>query len=135
MTRMFRWKTHLCLLFAFIFLLGEPACISPADNIAPSDPCANAQDCDSQTFGELQISTGKTETGFRSVITGPVGSAEVLWSVSDEQTTFRYKPADGVLGPEVTIDGTPANLAGMSRAAALLYSNDVASRGASAVKA
>lgn len=129
--KMFRSQAFLCLICALIVVLGPTSCSGPVDTTGPDDPCAIGADCDQQAFGELEVSTAASESGYRSVITGPVGTAEVSWSISGEQTTFRYQPSDGVLGPEVTIDGKPTDPAGAGRAAALLYSYDVASRSAS----
>ncbi|MCO6438416.1 MAG: hypothetical protein J5J06_15100 [Phycisphaerae bacterium] len=132
------YRSLACRLFGFLWActfaqLAAAGCSGPAT--AAGDPCAGREECDRQTFGELHVTTGATMDGFRSVVTGVIGSAEVLWSTSSEQTTFRYKPADGVQGPEVAIAGVPADTAGASRAAALLYGYDMASRGELAARA
>lgn len=129
--RMFWSQTCSCLICALMVLLGPTSCTPSANTTGPDDPCAMGADCDQQTFGEVEVATTASDAGFRSVITGPVGTAEISWSISGDTTTFRYQPADGVLGPEVIIDGTPTDPAGAGRAAALLYSYDVASRSAS----
>lgn len=134
MARRHRLEAQLCYFLAFVVLLAPAACNGPVGATGVSEPCANAEECDRQTLGQLKLSTDTTETGFRSVITGPVGAAELSWSLSGDQTTFRYRPADGVLGPKVTINGTPADSAGASRAAVLLYSYDFAAHAAPAGK-
>jgi hypothetical protein len=130
------WRnTQLCFLFALVLIIGGGACSEPVGTPDSNDACADTTDCNQQTVGEIEVSTSATAGGFRSELEGSVGSAEIEWIISDAQTSFRYKPADGVLGPEVVIDGTPADIEAVSQAAALLYGYDIASRDALANKA
>lgn len=134
MAGMFRLQGRRFLSCAFVLIAGGATCSEQVGTPQPNDPCANADDCDQQTVGEFEVETRTTASGFRSEVDGPVGAAEIEWTVSGDQTTFRYKPADGELGPEVVIDGTPTDIAGVLQAAALLYSYDVASRESSGNK-
>ena len=85
------------------------------------DPCTGATACDRQTVDGDQVITGSTATGYRTEIRTGAKVAEIVWSVADGATTFTYKPAGGVAGPAVTLDGTPADAVGVSRAALLLH--------------
>lgn len=87
----------------------------------PADPCTGAAQCDRRTVDDEEVATGSTATGYRSVITGPRGVAEIVWTVSGASTSFRYRPAGGVAGPEVIIDGVPADAEGANNAATLLH--------------
>ena len=87
----------------------------------PADPCSGAAQCDRRTLDDEQVVTGSTDTGYRSVITGPRGVAEIVWTVSGGSTSFHYRPAGGAAGPEVTVAGVPADAAGATNAAMLLH--------------
>ncbi|HNO79405.1 MAG TPA: hypothetical protein PKN33_15245 [Phycisphaerae bacterium] len=124
----FQFNKLLSLLCAFALIVGGGACTESGGPPDADDGCTDANDCDQQTVGEIEVSTMAMANGFRSELSGPAGAAEIEWVNSNGRTTFRYKPADGALGPEVVIDGTPANVEAVSEAAALLYSYDIASR-------
>jgi hypothetical protein len=94
----------------------------------PADPCSGAAQCDRRTLDDEEVVTGSTDTGYRSVITGPRGVAEIVWTVSGASTSFHYRPPGGAAGPEVTVTGVPADAAGTTNAAMLLHrSRSVAS--------
>ena len=92
---------------------------------APEDPCSGAASCDRRTVDDEAVVTASTDTGYRSLITGPAGVAEIVWTVSGTSTSFQYTPPGGSPGPVVTIAGTPANAAGVSNAALLLHRSRV----------
>jgi hypothetical protein len=71
--------------------------------------------------GDDEVVTEPTDTGYRSVITGPAGAAEIVWTVSGASTSFQYRPPGGSPGPLVTIAGVPADVGGVSSAAMLLH--------------
>lgn len=87
----------------------------------PTDPCTGAAQCDRRTLDDEQVATGSTDTGYRSVITGPRGVAEIVWTVSGGSTSFHYRPPGGPSGPEITVAGVPIDAEGVTNAAMLLH--------------
>jgi hypothetical protein len=85
------------------------------------DPCTGAASCDRRTLGEDDVVTASTDTGYRTVIHGAAGTAEIVWTVSGASTSFQYRPPGGSPGPVVTLAGTPADAAGVTDAAMLLH--------------
>jgi hypothetical protein len=96
------------------------------------DPCNGAASCDRRSVGEDEVVTGSTDTGYRTVIQGPAGVAEIVWTVSGASTSFQYRPPGGAPGPAVTVAGTPADAAGVSNAALLLHRSRATATGVTA---
>jgi hypothetical protein len=124
-----RWKVRVGLALAVAALtLAIGGCGSGGSSPGPggggglsADPCVGAAQCDRQTVGTLQVSTGSSADGFRSVVQGPTRTATFLFTVSTSETTIRHLPSGGSPGPALVVAAVPGSAAAVSRAAAFLH--------------
>src|SRR5688572_17245894 len=72
----------LAILRAAVSNPNEPPDDCPQACTDPQDPCIGAASCDRQTVGDDDVVTGSTATGYHSVISGPSGTASIVWTVS-----------------------------------------------------